>query len=182
MTTPRALLALFVLVAGCAHSAPAAPRTVDLQFRDAPILDVLHVLATSAQVNLDVDPDVTGTVSIDVHGAPWDVVLATIAKDHVLRVESAGPVIRVSRADSPPTKTTFIGAPIDVDFAEMPLRDAVSTIAGFAKISITVADGVDAKVTLRLRNAPWDLALDHIARAYGLRLVEAGGAYRIEKR
>ena len=164
------------------HHATSKP-TVDLDLRDAPIYDALRALAQQAQVNLDVDSGLTGTVTINVRSAPWDDVLATIAKDHNLRVAVTGPVVHVSDGSKPAApEHTFTGTPMKVRFDDTPIRDAVKVIADVAKIQIAVDDGIDVGITLHLRNVPWDLALDHLVRKYELRLVRDGDRLRIRKR
>jgi hypothetical protein len=51
----------------------------------------------------------------------------------------------------------------------------------FAHVAITVDDDVDAQITLRLRHAPWDFALDHIAHKYALRVIREGDRIRIAR-
>jgi type II secretory pathway component HofQ len=167
-----------------ADATAGEPATIDVDVRDAPIEDVLRLIARAARINLDVDPDVTGTVSLDVHAAPWPDVLATVARDHALRVEQVGPVWRVMRASAPPAApVAYTGAPIEVRFDDTPLRESAATLARLSGRAIVVDPAVadDILVTLHLRNAPWDLALDHLARKYGLRVVDDGARLRLAR-
>jgi type II secretory pathway component HofQ len=176
-------LALGLVLVAC-HSAPrpddGKPR-IDLDLHDAPVYEALRAIATRAHVNLDADPGFTGTVTMRVQSTRWDEALAMIAKEHHLRVVTAGPVMHVSDASKPVAEPTFAGTPIEVRFDDTPLREAVSTIAEVAKLPITVDDGVDASVTLHLRKVPWDLALDHLVRKYELRMVRTADGIRIAK-
>ena len=81
------LLLLAAALFAC-KSAPAAkpssPGAIELDLKNVPIHDVFRAIAERARVNLTVDPDVTGTISIQVHDAPWREVLDGIARDHGL--------------------------------------------------------------------------------------------------
>jgi type II secretory pathway component HofQ len=172
-----------VFVISCA--APKhGPGPIDLEIRAAPIHDALRLLATSANANFTVDPDVTGEVTISVHARPWREVLDQIVATHHLavhEVDGVEGVLRISRASTSVTATPFTGTPIAVAFDDTPLRDAVKIIADDAKVEIVVDDGIDERVTLRLRNAPWDFALDHLVRKYELRIIRDGARIRITR-
>jgi type II secretory pathway component HofQ len=179
--------------AGGARVEPGTPAAgaqlaaVDLALKEAPIHEALRALAVAARVNLVVDPEVTGTVSIDVRGAPWRDVLEAIARDHGLRVEQTGPVLRVTPASTPPEPPpSYRGAPIDVSFEDTPIRDAAAALARLAGVAIAIDEDVDSPtapllVTMRVRGAPWDLALDHLARKYRLRVLRAGANLRLSR-
>lgn len=119
---------------------------------------------------------------------PWGQSLAKIANDHQLRVEplsvrgGARPCFWVTRRSSPPApQTEFAGAPVAVRFDETPIRSAVATLAEAGKTQIVVDDGVEADVTLHLRQIPWDLALYHLAQKYGLRIVRGADVIHVAR-
>jgi type II secretory pathway component HofQ len=175
---------------GTDRAGSAAREKVDLVLEDAEVLDALAALAGRAGINIFADPDLNeaGRVSIDVHSAPWRDVLATIASDHRLRVESldvrgsgqaAFWISRLSSARAPVTR--FTGERITAKFDGTPIRDVARTLSAFSKTNIVVDDGVEANITLHLR-LPWDLALYHLAQKYGLRIVRAESGLRISRR
>ena len=187
--SPRCVVFVALLVlAGCGGGSPRQPsgppaELIDVDLKDAPIQDALRVVATAGKVNLAVDPEVTGTVTLHVRARPWREVLDRIAREHALRVEPDGPVLRLVLASSPATPAkVYTGAPIALDFANTPIRVVAQTIADFAKVEIVVADDVQALVTLRVRDAPWDFALEHMARKYGLVVARDGNAIGISRR
>jgi type II secretory pathway component HofQ len=177
--TQRLLWLVFSVA--CAAPKHTAPGAIGLDLRAAPIHDALRLLAASANTNLTVDPDVTGEVTIAVRARPWREVLDQIVATHDLAVHEVNGVLRISNASTAVTTTTFTGTPIAVDFNNTPLGDAVKTIANAANVEIVVDDGIDDRVTMRLRSAPWDFALDHLVRKYGLRMIRDGGRIRITK-
>lgn len=62
----------------------------------------------------------------------------------------------------------YTGEPIDLNFQNVELRSVLQIIAEVAELNLVVSDDVGGNVTLRLKNVPWDQALDIILRANGL--------------
>jgi type IV pilus assembly protein PilQ len=62
----------------------------------------------------------------------------------------------------------FRGAPVDVDVKDADVRDVFRLLADVGKTNIVVASEVAGTVTMRLRQVPWDQAIDVVARARGL--------------
>jgi len=165
----------------------AAKQKIDLELDDVPIDDAMRSLAQAAQINLSLDPDVVGTVTVSVRATPWDRVLDSIAREHGLRVTpidvgSGRTVFRIANASSPPpASTAFTGDPIDVSFRETPIRTVAKEIGELARVSIVVDEDVQVNVTQFARQLPWDFVLDHVLRKYELRAVRHGNAIRITK-
>jgi type II secretory pathway component HofQ len=170
-----ALLLAFLI--GCAHTQPGR---IDVAFVDTPVHEALRSVATQAHVNIDADPDLTGTVTLKVRARPWDEVLRRIAEPHGWSIVPEGPnVVRVSASAATPT--SFTGAPMTAQFDDTPIRDAAKVFADASRLAIDVDPDVDVAVTMHLHNAPWDLALDHLARKYGLRVERTATAIRIRR-
>jgi type II secretory pathway component HofQ len=165
-------------------------ETVDLELKEAELIDALRTLGGTARINMFADSDLAnaGHVTLSVHSVPWEEVLTKIASDHQLRVEKLEvrgvdrPSFWISKQSSSPAPvTTFSGERIVARFDEMPIRDAAKTLADFAKTNIVVDDGVQANITLHMR-LPWDLALYHLAQKYDLRIVRSNNGFRITRR
>lgn len=62
----------------------------------------------------------------------------------------------------------YTGEPIDLNFQNVELRSVLQIIAEVAELNLVVSDSVGGNVTLRLKNVPWDQALDIILSANGL--------------
>ena len=59
----------------------------------------------------------------------------------------------------------YQGDPLSLDFQSIEIRDALKVIADFTQINIVTSDAVSGALTLRLKNVPWDQALDVILQA-----------------
>ena len=80
-----------------------------------------------------------------------------------------------------PQQKQYSGRRITLDFHDIDIRNLLRLIADVSKKNIVVADDVTGKVTVSLRNVPWDQALDIVLRAKGLDKEEAGNVIRVAK-
>ncbi|RMG12126.1 MAG: type IV pilus secretin family protein [Deltaproteobacteria bacterium] len=73
----------------------------------------------------------------------------------------------------------YRGKRINLDLKEMDIHNVLRLIAEVSKRNIVVSDDVKGTVTLRLRNVPWDQALDIVLRSKGLDKEVVGNIIRI---
>ncbi len=94
--------------AGQAQSAegigvPAAARkeytgkTISLDLMDTDLRNVLRLLSDLAGINIVIEPDVTGKVTLKVEQVPWDQVLDMVLAMNDLGKEQVGNVIRIAK-------------------------------------------------------------------------------------
>ncbi len=62
----------------------------------------------------------------------------------------------------------FTGERLSLNFQDIEVRAVLQLIAHFTGLNMVASDTVGGNVTLRLKNVPWDQALDIILRAKGL--------------
>ncbi len=67
-------------------------------------------------------------------------------------------------------QTRYRGAPRDFDVKDADIRDVLRLLADTGKINIVVADDVSGRVTMRLKNVPWDQILCTVAAVHKLRV------------
>ena len=80
-----------------------------------------------------------------------------------------------------PQRREYTGRRITLDFHDIEIRNLLRLIADVSKKNIVVADGVNGKVTVSLRNVPWDQALDLVLKTKGLDKEEMGNVIRVAK-
>lgn len=68
----------------------------------------------------------------------------------------------------------YTGEKIDLNFQNVEIRTVLQIIAEVAEKNLVVSDNVQGTVTLRLKNVPWDQALDIVLKTKGLDKREAG--------
>jgi len=71
---------------------------------------------------------------------------------------------RAAKADKP----VYTGEKLTLNFQNVEVRAVLQVIADFTGLNIIASDTVAGNVTLRLKDVPWDQALDIIMRAKGL--------------
>jgi len=92
--------------------------------------------------------------------------------------------VREQRID--PSKLTqgpgYSGEKLSLNFQNIEVRALLQVIADFTNFNIVTSDSVTGAVTLRLRDVPWDQALDIIMQAKGLGLRKTGNVLWIAPR
>jgi type IV pilus assembly protein PilQ len=70
---------------------------IDIDVKDADVLDVLRLLAEIGELNLAADPDVSCSVTVKLKGVPWPQVLDLVLKTCRLEQDVLGPnLVRVA--------------------------------------------------------------------------------------
>lgn len=75
----------------------------------------------------------------------------------------------------------FFGRPISIQTNDADIRDVISFIAEESGVNLVMGDDVDGKISLKLRQVPWDQALVIVMRARNLGYVRQGNVIRITK-
>ncbi|HVP62550.1 MAG TPA: type IV pilus secretin PilQ [Myxococcaceae bacterium] len=76
-------------------------------------------------------------------------------------------------------RTRYVGKKVSFEFKDIDIHNLLRVIAEVSKKNIVVADDVTGKITIRLRNVPWDQALDIILASKGLGKEEIGDIIRV---
>ncbi len=80
-------------------------------------------------------------------------------------------ILEVTSLDGPGQESArkrYDGEKLSLDFQNVEVRAVLKVIADFTGLNIVTADTVTGNVTIRLKDVPWDQALDIILRAKGL--------------
>ena len=62
----------------------------------------------------------------------------------------------------------YEGERLSLNFQDIEVRAVLQLLADFTGLNMVVSDTVDGRITLRLRNVPWDQAMDIILKTKGL--------------
>ncbi|HEY0463627.1 MAG TPA: secretin N-terminal domain-containing protein, partial [Polyangiaceae bacterium] len=77
------------------------------------------------------------------------------------------------------TKRAFTGRRIDLDLKDADVHNVLRLLADVGQVNIVTADNVAGTVTIRMRNVPWDQALDVVLQAKGLGVVQRANMLRV---
>jgi type IV pilus assembly protein PilQ len=87
-------------------------------------------------------------------------------------------VLEVRQLKVDPTKLTqgpgYSGEKLSLNFQNIEVRSLLQVIADFTNFNVVTSDTVSGAVTLRLKDVPWDQALDIILQAKGLGMRKNG--------
>lgn len=101
---------------------------------------------------------------------PYDYMAYQSGSQLVLDFKPLTPAEQQAQADLFP----YDGEKIDLNFQNVEIRTVLQIIAEVAEKNLVVSDNVQGTITLRLKNVPWDQALDIVLKTKGLDKREAG--------
>jgi type IV pilus assembly protein PilQ len=77
------------------------------------------------------------------------------------------------------SKPGFSGEKLSLNFQNIEVRSVLQVIADFTGMNIVASDSVTGNITLRLKDVPWDQALDVIMKNKGLDMRKSGNVISI---
>lgn len=97
------------------------------------------------------------------------------------------PVLKIEEEDEEDFKIstgmepgkTYSGQRLDLDLQDIDLDNVFRLLAEVSNLNIIVSEKVKGKVTMRLKNVPWDQALDLILSTQKLGMVRQGNVLRV---
>jgi len=143
-------------------------------------------LPQKLQRRLDVTDFATPVVAVDAYarGSNAEIVITphgnyeylAYQADNVFTLE----VQKVStQARREQKKKAFTGERLSLNFQDIETRAVLQLIADFTGLNLVVSDSVSGNLTLRLKNVPWDQALDIILKTRGLAMRKTGNVLLI---
>lgn len=106
------------------------------------------------------------------------VVTPTGAWDHSAYQSDNQFVLEIREQKIDPAKLSqgpgYTGEKLSLNFQNIEVRSLLQVIADFTSFNIVTSDSVTGSVTLRLKDVPWDQALDIIMQAKGLGMRKSG--------
>ena len=70
--------------------------------------------------------------------------------------------------DTTPKKGQYVGEKLSLNFQNVEVRAILNVIADFTDLNVITSDSVAGNITLRLKDVPWDQALEIILQTRGL--------------
>jgi type IV pilus assembly protein PilQ len=98
--------------------------------------------------------------------------------DNMFTVELK-PMSKEQLAENRKAKFGYVGEKLSLNFQDIEVRSVLQLLADFTDLNIVVSDSVQGKLTLRLKNVPWDQALDIILQSKALGKRQAGNVMMI---
>lgn len=87
---------------------------------------------------------------------------------------------QTAEAEAEPGKTAkYTGEPLSLNFQSIEVRAVLQLLADFTGLNMVTSDTVKGNLTLRLKNVPWDQALDIILKSKGLGMRQDGNVVMV---
>ncbi len=77
------------------------------------------------------------------------------------------------------SKSGYVGEKLSLNFQNVEIRTVFDVIAEFTGLNIIVSDTVTGNITLRLKDVPWDQAMDVIVKNKGLAIRKTGNVIMV---
>lgn len=145
---------------------------IDLEVQDAPIGDVILLIGSIADTSVDLDPCVSGTVSMKIERVTLRTLLETFAESYALEYDrSASGALRVGCHPRP-------GASTRVDFraVDAPLREVLEALSAVSGTPVLASGCEGVAVDIAVSNAPLRPVVFEVAAQAGAAVVEDGPA------
>ncbi len=108
---------------------------------------------------------------------PFEYLAYQAGTDYTLEVKPLQPEQTAEALEA--QKRKFGGEPLSLNFQDIEVRAVLQILADFTGLNVVVSDSVGGNLTLRLKNVPWDQALDIILKTKGLSMRENGNVVLI---
>ena len=158
----------------------ADPNTaVDMTKRGKQVIVVLKnsELSEDMERRLDVVDFATPVQTVDAfnHGSDVRIIITALTEfDHIayqadekLTIDLK-PIVKKVETDKQRAKFGYKGERLSLNFQNIEVRAVFQLIADFTGINMVTSDTVSGNLTLRLKNVPWDQALDIVLKTKGL--------------
>jgi len=93
--------------------------------------------------------------------------------DKIYTIEVA-PISKEEEEKRKKDKFGYTGERLSLNFQDIEVRSVLQLLADFTGLNLVVSDSVEGNLTLRLKNVPWDQAMDIILKTKGLAQRKAG--------
>jgi type IV pilus assembly protein PilQ len=160
-------------------------RSLDTSALDTPVKMVSAFAAPGGGERVRVVVAASGefdeTVVKTAQGLSWKLALKGVkAEEAQVTARSAGFSEEATQyAEKGAPQRGYVGKRVSFEFKDIEIHNLLRIIAEISKKNIVVADDVSGKVTIRLRNVPWDQALELILRSKGLGQEDLGNIIRV---
>ncbi len=176
-------------------SAPTFSGSPDVkQERDRVVITLKnHPLPTQAQRNLDVGDFNTPVQNVTLKRignatqliirtkGNWDISTQSAAGRHTFEIVPKAATTE-SRGLRNNANKSFNGRKISLDFQDVEVRTILQILSKESGINIVASDTVNGKMTLSLKDVPWDQALDLVMQARNLDMRRQGNIINIAPR
>lgn len=167
---------------------PDSIRVPVLDFEDADVRDVLRGLGMQYNVNIFIEDDVKGTISLYLADVSVINAIDFIVKRSGFAYTVENEIVKVYKYVEPPTpppepliRFSMENGQLDIDLKDVTVENVARLFSDTAGINVMVDAGITKKITARLVGMEPEKALKALVESNNLELVNSDGIYYINK-
>ena len=155
--------------------------TMSLDVSNANITDVLRMVSRDYNLNLVIDKNVKGTVTLHLSSVPLQEGIAAIAQSLELVVVKEGEIyyLRQKQPDHISLITVLANNKLKVEAHDADVRAFLEELSKKSGASIVFDEAVQGQITGKLINVPFEDGLKAILEGNGYKVVNEKGIYRV---
>jgi type IV pilus assembly protein PilQ len=151
-----------------------------LDVKDADIQDVVRTISKGYNLNIVLDKDVVGKVTVHLSDVPVIEGLRTLSKSIGLEVVKEGNVYRIRKAmDEQRSVISFLNGKLTVDVQNIDVKEFLKDISAKTAISIVPDAKVVGKISGKLYQVELDDGLRALLAGSGLKLIKRKNIYQV---
>lgn len=154
----KILFILFFIPVTMIHAA----GLIDLDFKNADIRDVLRALASQEGINIYIDNEVSGNVTISLNKVTFIDALNIITKNNNLTYTKTDNVYHIQPIDDSFLQVDYADGLLAVESRKIKLTTLFETISQKSGVSLVPAPELQEKVTILISQAPVDDVIEAI--------------------
>lgn len=136
----------------------------------------LNVIDFSTPVlTVDTKASENGAKMVVTAKEPYEYLAYQLGNSYVLEVKEA----EEEKPQGNEADGGYTGEKLSLNFQDIEVRAVLQLIADFTGLNVVASDAVNGTITLRLKNVPWDQALDIILKSKGLGMRKTGNVVLI---
>jgi type IV pilus assembly protein PilQ len=189
------MVALFVAALTSLPPSPAQAGTdiplgspINLDIADVHLEDLLATLSDVTDLVFAMDARTAESGALDLRisaiyeSTPWDGALDEILREAGLEWTLEATVLWIHLpADTPAGDRNFTGEPINLRLEDAKLVDVLDTMSKLTGMEIDFDPEIEATVSVRLLEIPWDQVLDLVLRISGFDFAQKDDAFEVFK-
>ena len=155
-------------------------RTMSLDVNETDIRDVIRMISRGYDLNIMLDNDVSGKVTLHLSDVPIMEGLQMLAESHGLEVSREGSVYRIRQAtDERRSFIRYSNGLLTADVLNMPVLEFVKGISSKTAVNIVPESHLEGTVSGKLYQVPLDDGLRALLEGSGFKVVKRKNIYHV---
>lgn len=155
-----------------------------VDFKGVPVSDALSALLRPQNINVWVDPEVTGTITIYLSNAAVVDAVSLILKENRLRCEVDQGILKVyppTDDDRYPVEISYEDNSLSLDFNAIPLALGVRILIETTGKNIIIKQGTTGTLSGKLKNIPFEKGVEALFSSNGFAIEQRDGITYISR-